>query len=116
MKLSDTLLLCFRMMESKHIVLSTEVQRHKLFSYLWNIIQRNEDLKAMFLRQSTSLQITVLEDKESKRRVIVGNTHLFYHPDADHIRLLQVNMATAYLNMIKRRYIRVKHLFSIYIL
>ncbi len=30
-----------------------------------------------------------MECYSSRRRIIVGNTHLFFHPLADHIRLLQ---------------------------
>lgn len=39
---------------------------------------------------STVFQMSVLRHKASCRILIVINTHLFYHPNARHIRLLQV--------------------------
>lgn len=32
-----------------------------------------------------------------KERIIVANTHQYFHPDADHIRLLQSSMTLTYL-------------------
>ncbi|KAJ8983340.1 hypothetical protein NQ317_003145 [Molorchus minor] len=96
----------YQLVESKHIVLREEVDRHKIFSPVWNMIKKNEDLKAEFLKQYTSLQVSIFKVKSFNRYIIVGNTHLYYHPDANHIRLLQVTMATAYLCMLKRRYLK----------
>ncbi|KAJ8972792.1 hypothetical protein NQ314_000028 [Rhamnusium bicolor] len=92
--------------ESKHIVLSIEIQSNKTFGYIWNVIKRNDEVRTAFLKQSTSLQVTVLKMKGNNKHLIIANTHLFYHPDADHIRLLQVNAATTYLNNLKQRYLR----------
>lgn len=40
------------------------------------------------------MQMSVLESVVDPRRlVVVGNTHLFFRPEADHIRLLQAGLA-----------------------
>ena len=40
-------------------------------------------------------QAVILESGDNT--VVIGNTHLFFFPSADHIRLLQGAMATLYL-------------------
>lgn len=47
-------------------------------------------LDGILPRMSTVFQMSVLRHKASCRILIVINTHLFYHPNARHIRLLQV--------------------------
>jgi 2',5'-phosphodiesterase len=34
---------------------------------------------------------------DSNERIVVANTHQYFHPDADHIRLLQSGMAVTFL-------------------
>lgn len=46
------------------------------------------------------LQALVLESVETDDVVVVGNTHLYFHPKADHIRLIQGGMAVLYLTHI----------------
>lgn len=42
------------------------------------------------LDRSTVASATFLQSVDSTKDIIVvGNTHLYFHPDADHIRLLQ---------------------------
>lgn len=88
-----------------------EVHRRKIYTHLWEILKKNENVKNDFLRQSTSLHITVLKVKASNKYIIVANTHLYYHPDADHIRLLQATMATLSVSSIRRKYQKVCYLF-----
>lgn len=85
-----------------------EIQSRNIYAHLWNFLKKNEHVKNDFLRQSTSLQITVLRVKDNINKiVIVANTHLYYHPDANHIRLLQATMATLYLSNVRRKYQKV---------
>jgi 2',5'-phosphodiesterase len=51
------------------------------------------------------LQVAILrlKDRQGKaERLVVGNTHLFYHPMADHIRAIQVYTACMKLDKIRR--------------
>ena len=36
-----------------------------------------------------------------RKLVIVGNTHLYFKPDADHIRLLQIEMCLTEIQIMK---------------
>lgn len=92
------------------MVYSQSIQKNDLFGSLWKLIKSNEDVREYFKKQMTSMQVTVLRERSSdfkKHIVIVANTHLFYHPDAEHIRLLQAHMATTYLNTLRKHYLKV---------
>lgn len=52
----------------------------------------------------TSLQVIVLQSKMLNRRLIVANTHLYYHPDGFQIRMLQVYVITRFLSDLQRRF------------
>ncbi|KAI4492309.1 hypothetical protein M0802_009890 [Mischocyttarus mexicanus] len=59
------------------------------FAQVWSKIQ-NEKAKERFLGRNTTAQIIALRSKERPSDILViTNTHLYFHPDADHIRLLQ---------------------------
>lgn len=45
-------------------------------------------------------QVTVLKSKSLEKYLIVANTHLYFHPDADHIRLLQIGFFMLYVKHI----------------
>lgn len=45
-----------------------------------------------------NLQVIVLQSLDQRREIlVVGNTHLYFHPNADHIRLLQAGTFIAFL-------------------
>nr|CAD7576669.1 unnamed protein product [Timema californicum] len=83
---------------TKSVVLAEELKTNSLFSDIWKKIEKNVALAERILARTTCLQCTVLESVEDPReQVIVGNTHLYFHPNADHIRLLQGGMTIIYL-------------------
>lgn len=96
----------YRLLEFKHIVFTRELERRKEFSHICQMLDNNSEVKKEFKAQNTSLQVTVLMDQSTKNVTIIGNTHLYYHPNADHIRLIQAFMATTFLNKIKQRLLR----------
>lgn len=50
------------------------------------------------LPRTTALQVNVFESTDCNNEIlVVGNTHLYFHPDADHIRLFQAGLAMTYL-------------------
>lgn len=97
------------LLESKQLVFRNCIDRNH-FKIVKNLLESNVEVKNEFIKQSTSLQTTVLQDKNTQKIVIVGNTHLFYHPDADHIRILQACMATQHLGYLKNRLLKVSFL------
>ena len=42
-------------------------------------------------RISTVAQLVTVEENGTGRRLVIGNTHLFYHPQAVHVRILQAH-------------------------
>ncbi|XP_015601826.1 2',5'-phosphodiesterase 12 [Cephus cinctus] len=75
----------------------------KDFASVWNTIT-NEKMKERFSERNTTVQITTLKSKEDPTKILlVGNTHLYFHPNADHIRLLQGYYALSYAHEVAKR-------------
>ncbi|XP_078036760.1 2',5'-phosphodiesterase 12 [Augochlora pura] len=66
------------------------------FNTTWLKIQ-NDNVKQLFLDRNTIVQAIALKSKENSEILIVGNTHLYFRPEADHIRLLQAYYCLMYL-------------------
>ncbi|XP_033333947.2 2',5'-phosphodiesterase 12 [Megalopta genalis] len=66
------------------------------FNTTWLQIQ-NDNVKQMFVDRNTIIQAIALKSKENSEILIVGNTHLYFRPNADHIRLLQAYYCLIYL-------------------
>lgn len=80
----------FRALHERSIVLATEMTQEPVLSDILASINKNEHLRDRILSLPTALQILLLEPLELPGRLLlVANTHLYYHPDSDHIRLLQ---------------------------
>lgn len=73
------------------------MDKNPLFTDLWCTISKNENLTKRLSERGTSLQITILESIENNEILLVANTHLYFHPDADHIRLLQAGISNIYI-------------------
>ncbi|XP_029171782.1 2',5'-phosphodiesterase 12 isoform X1 [Nylanderia fulva] len=68
------------------------------FATIWSKID-NDKAKERFLGRNTTIQVTTLRSKENQSEIlIIGNTHLYFKPDADHIRLLQGYYAIIYVH------------------
>ncbi|XP_011338566.1 2',5'-phosphodiesterase 12 isoform X2 [Ooceraea biroi] len=79
---------------------NTDVPR---FATVWSKIN-NEKTKERFLKRNTTIQVTILRSKEQPSEIlIVGNTHLYFKPDADHIRLLQGYYAITYVHEVAKK-------------
>jgi len=88
----------FKCVSSHAIHLAEELKSNPLFADLWNRVKDNEALANRILARTTCSQFVVLDSVDnSKKRIIVANTHQYFHPDADHIRLLQSSMTLTYL-------------------
>ncbi|XP_011313372.1 2',5'-phosphodiesterase 12 isoform X2 [Fopius arisanus] len=79
----------FQMLDKKCIVMGKNIEVNQAFSRIWDKIH-NEKARQCFLERNTSLLIVTLQSRNNPSEIlIIGNTHLYFHPDADHIRLLQ---------------------------
>ena len=92
----------FRKLSSKRTAFTDAVVSDELFKDILEVLDTNEQLKARFLRRTTALQTIVLDSKVCDSGLVVGVTHLYYKPDADHIRLLQIAMVIKELEMAKK--------------
>lgn len=92
-----------RVLGEHHIILSNELRTNPDFKTIWDAVQCNEILKERILDRSTAASATFLKSRDSPEEIlIVGNTHLYFHPDADHIRLLQGGMVIYWLQQLKK--------------
>ncbi len=95
----------FDIVESHRFVLSDVLQCEEAFGDVMACLEGNEELKENVLRRTTVLQIVVLESKtDPKVGYVIGNTHLYFKPDADHIRLLQIGLCMRKLDEIVKKW------------
>lgn len=87
----------FSLVKSLGFNLSEDLTTKPYFNELYEKIKSNEKLCERILSLSTALQVTVLKAKENGHILAVANTHLYFHPDADHIRLLQIGFFMLYV-------------------
>lgn len=71
-----------------------------VFNDLWLKIKDIEPLVKRICERSTAVQVTTVRAIDSRRIVIIANTHCYFHPDANHIRLLQVAFSMKYVESI----------------
>jgi len=87
----------FRLIETeRHVIFDTLDQ----FPNIHQAVEANSKLKESLSKRTTVLKIIVLETAENlepRRRIILGITHLYFKPDADHIRLIQTGVAMEHL-------------------
>lgn len=89
----------FRSIDHRRLVVADAIENEERFAHIKRCITENELLKDDILKRTTAVQTVVLEDISSngKRGFVVGNTHLYFRPDADHIRLVQIGVCLAQL-------------------
>lgn len=88
----------FEIVEEAGIHIGSNIKTLKIFTKLWKKIQNNTKLVDRITERSTTLQVTALRSKDySEKIIVVANTHLFFHPDADHIRLLQIGFSMLFI-------------------
>lgn len=87
----------FKHLESKKLIFAEEISTNTLFAEAWAQISKNEKLAERIQQRSTTLQINVVESLEHDEVLVVANTHLYFHPNADHIRLIHGGLAIRYL-------------------
>ncbi|CAL8072870.1 unnamed protein product [Orchesella dallaii] len=76
---------------------------------LWARLESVNDFTTRLEERNTVFHISVFQVKECPKTIlVVGNVHLYFHPDADHIRLLQtitcINFLETKLSQLKEQY------------
>lgn len=85
------------------INLSEHIKEQPYFSELFAKIAENAKLCERMLSLSTAIQVTVLKSIQQNKYLIVANTHLYFHPDADHIRVLQIAFFMLYVQHVQQK-------------
>lgn len=104
------LLVFFRVIHSQQLVLCDEFKQNAIFKHIKESVYYGPDIEDILLKVATSLQVTVLQSKILKQKLIVGNTHLYYHPDANQVRIVQVAIITTFLNHLKEKFKQVSYI------
>jgi len=86
----------FNHIQTKGIVFNEVLETR--YPHLKKVISRVPGLKEKLLKLTAAVHLVAIQSNDSKGDiVIVSNTHLFFKPDADHIRLLQTEMCLSEL-------------------
>ncbi|XP_045511481.1 2',5'-phosphodiesterase 12 [Colias croceus] len=91
----------FRCIGDEKILLADAIKTESYLKPIWDAIEKCERLKARLLDRSSVASATILHSLDNEKEIlIVGNTHLYFHPDADHIRLIQGGIVIHWLQTI----------------
>lgn len=91
----------FELVEKRGMNLGDNVPKLPEFAAIWENVKGNEALQKRLVDRSTALQVTLLRMKNvPNKMILIANTHLYFAPDADHIRLLQAGLAMAHLERV----------------
>ncbi|KAF0992427.1 hypothetical protein HZS_3879, partial [Henneguya salminicola] len=74
---------------------SCDVLRNALINY--------PDLYKNTLKQKSVLQVSLLMDKENDNEILAVNTHLYFAPGADDIRLVQTSVILNYIHFLRNQ-------------
>ncbi|KAH8302544.1 hypothetical protein KR044_008133 [Drosophila immigrans] len=96
----------FELLNTYVLHLGDNISSLPIFAPLWQKIKHNEQLASRICDRSTTLQLCLFQLRDSKRYVLVANTHLYFHPDADHIRLLQIGFSMIFVEHIYKQAIK----------
>lgn len=68
-----------------------------IFKDVYEKIKLNTKLIERVQDVSTAVQVNIFQCIDNGKYLVVANTHLYFHPDADHIRLLQIGISMLYV-------------------
>ena len=74
------------------------------YAFLWDKLKDNPALVETLTQRTTELAIAVLRvntGSDEHRLLVVGNTHLYFKPDADHVRLIQAELCRRELERVR---------------
>ncbi|XP_043242342.1 2',5'-phosphodiesterase 12-like isoform X2 [Amphibalanus amphitrite] len=108
-------LVCFyrssklRMVDTERVVLGEMVSEDPLYADVEKDCAQNDQLRERLTKRTQTLQVNVLDvvpppdADRPPRRLVVANTHLYFHPNADHIRALQIGICMRHLERLIER-------------
>lgn len=100
----------FQLLDTYKFDVGENIQSLEILQEINEKLKRNEQLFNRVVERSTTLLVVVLRSLDDPKQVlIVANTHLYFHPDADHIRLLQAGMCVLYIENVILEEVKRKH-------
>ena len=87
----------FSVVSSHGIQLSEFIKESPLANDLHSKLSKNEVVLEQVINRSTSLQIVLLQCTNSQKYILIATTHLYWHPTADHIRVIQTAACLTYI-------------------
>ncbi|XP_049821947.1 2',5'-phosphodiesterase 12-like isoform X2 [Aethina tumida] len=87
----------FNHLQSHRIVFAEILDKDPVLAEIWSKVAVNSKLSARILERTTTLQLNVIESIDNDEVLVVANTHLYFHPDSDHIRLIHGGVAIKYI-------------------
>ena len=91
----------FKLISFQSIFLPEALNTDPRYNYIKDKVKDQEQLLASLTNRTTTVSISVLQTEDEKL-IIVGNTHLYFSPNADHIRLIQVEMCRVELERVRQ--------------
>ncbi|XP_055616221.1 2',5'-phosphodiesterase 12 [Toxorhynchites rutilus septentrionalis] len=97
----------FEVLDRQGITIGENLETLEVFEGLWSRIKGNDKLAERIKARSTAIQVTLLRSRQNPlKHLLVANTHFYFHPDADHIRLLQGGFSMLYVRDLYERFER----------
>jgi len=94
----------FRCLDRRRLVVADAIDNDERFTDVKKCLDANDVLREDVLKRTTAIQTVVLEEvvtsSAGKRGFVIGNTHLYFRPDADHIRLIQIGVCLKQLEQV----------------
>ncbi|CAL1300296.1 unnamed protein product [Larinioides sclopetarius] len=95
----------FRVLEAQSKILSNAVANEPVLKPIQDKLAENEKLKERFMKRTTAIQAVLFESTDvPQKRILVGNTHLYFRPNRSNIRLLQAAACLMYLENLLLKY------------
>ena len=93
----------FSLLSFQSVFLPTALTTDPCYGYILERVQDNPKLMASLTNRTTTVSVAVLEHRHTSNLLIVANTHLYFEPNADHIRLIQTEMCRVELEKVRAR-------------
>jgi len=93
----------FELISFESVFLPDALHTDPRYSYILDKVKNNDKLMNSLTNRTTTVSVAVLKHVVHNSVVIVGNTHLYFEPNADHIRLIQTEMCRAEIERVKQR-------------
>lgn len=100
----------FELLQKYQFDVGENLKGLEIFKEINEKLQRNERLFNRIVDRPTTLMVLALRSRDNPGQVlVVANTHLYFHPDADHIRLLQAGLCVLYIENVILEEVRKHH-------